>query len=433
MKIIILFLLFSVLSLENAEAINLKEVIQHTLQTNPSLQLSNSKVLSKKHLLAASYATLYPSLDFSLVTGFLNDKTDKTLSEANRSLGFSRNIGLIATQNLFSGGSSLYGISKAKSLLNEQRFNTANTKIDIILSVVNTYFDEIRLKKLIILSHENIINHKQTLKKILYQLKHKMTSKSDKALAKAKLSLAEIQSHQLVDEKKVVDSDYIALTGISPGLVMDLPLAPTQLPKSLDTAIKNTNNTNPLLKELKSSIMGADDGIKIEKAKFYPRLSLEVSAYKGLNATGSLSVAGDKRKTAELDALVTLSYNIFNGGSDYQALENAAELRNQKKFLLYQTQRNIKKLATTTWKNMISYHKQMALQKMYKDEATAVLKTYNKQFTLGKRSLFELLDAENDLYSAESLYINLYLSYRQSQIDLAIITTSTYPRAQAGA
>lgn len=144
--------------------------------------------------------------------------------------------------------------------------------------------------------------------------------------------------------------------------------------------------------------------MKATRAKLFPELSAQISANDSNNLDG---VEGTNQNAT---AALILHYNLFNGGSDLASLHQAREENIQTHHDAAEVQRKVMQNVTDAY---IAY--QTALARMQKLQASVresalVVKDYKTLFMLGQEQLFNVLDAENELFNAKVALSNAKFS-----------------------
>jgi adhesin transport system outer membrane protein len=115
--------------------------------------------------------------------------------------------------------------------------------------------------------------------------------------------------------------------------------------------------------------------------------------------------------------MLRLRYALFNGGADKAEKAQTRLLNQRAGYELDDTRRLVRRDAEHAW---FTYQSSVERVKLLEDYVALSLLTkiaYDKQFTIGQRSLINLLDAENELLQARLQLVtaqkDLYLSKYQ--------------------
>jgi adhesin transport system outer membrane protein len=110
-------------------------------------------------------------------------------------------------------------------------------------------------------------------------------------------------------------------------------------------------------------------------------------------------------------------YNLYGGGADKANRLKAAYQKAQSKDVYAQTIRQVLQSTKLSWRAEQYLKKQFPLLRLHVESATETQNIYEEQFTLGKRSLLDLLDTSNELFEARKTFISvehaqLFAQYR---------------------
>jgi outer membrane protein, adhesin transport system len=131
-----------------------------------------------------------------------------------------------------------------------------------------------------------------------------------------------------------------------------------------------------------------------------PRVEARLRTGAGRNFDG---VPDQKRDTS---AEVVLNWNLYNGGSDQARVRQAVDTVNQASDIRDKTCRDTRQQAAIAFNDTQKYMQTLdALDR----NVLAIEKArdaYRQQFDIGQRSLLDLLNAENELFTAKRAYAN---------------------------
>ncbi len=146
--------------------------------------------------------------------------------------------------------------------------------------------------------------------------------------------------------------------------------------------------------------MAAVAGQKQARGSYHPRFDLEIGATRNEDTDGIVGENNDET------AVIRMSYNLFRGGAD-KARVNEAEAR---EFAARETVRSIRRAVeedvTLIWNELQDILQRLEYLEAHVKSTEEVLVVYNEQLSLGKRTLLDLLDIQNELLRARVAYIS---------------------------
>ncbi|MNY39351.1 outer membrane channel protein [compost metagenome] len=115
--------------------------------------------------------------------------------------------------------------------------------------------------------------------------------------------------------------------------------------------------------------------------------------------------------------MLNMRYNLFAGGSNKADLQSKAYQINQSMDIRNNALRVLNEDLGLAWNALDNARQQLPIAQQYVDYSTRVRTSYQKQFILGDRTLLDLLDSENELFTASRRledvpYAELFTQYR---------------------
>jgi adhesin transport system outer membrane protein len=159
---------------------------------------------------------------------------------------------------------------------------------------------------------------------------------------------------------------------------------------------------NPSLLVGKYNIKGAEALYRESKSKFMPKIDLELSE----NYNENFDVLQNDSPDDRLQAMIVVSYNLFNGGADEAARRNKLSKLSQEVEVVNDLRRQVIEGIDLSWSAYELAREQIPFLRNYKQQSQKTLKLYSKEYSMGERSLLDLLATENDLKRANDEVIN---------------------------
>ncbi|MEN4052363.1 TolC family outer membrane protein [Sulfurimonas sp. NWX79] len=401
-----IILTLTLLTTLNAET--LQTVMNEVLETNPTIQERLRNYNATKIDITSAESGYYPKID--LVLGGGEEKTDRELYSKNYTI---YENSLTYTHNLFNGFNTTY-------LVKEQEYRTlaaAYSYIDTVnttsFDMVNTYLEVIKNQELMDTALENVKINKEILTKVKKLYKAGLTTLSE--VNKIESSLALAQSNLVVQENNVLDAAYnlekVLGRTLDPAKMSKPTIDEKNFPKTKQDAIDFSLKNNPSLLVSEYNIKLAQATNKEKKSQFYPKLDIEVSQ------TLNHNVSAIEGKDNVFRAMAFVSYNLFNGFNDKAALQKSLSQVYQEVENKNSIKRDIVQSLNLSWTARQKLQEQLTYLIEYKDFSHKTLALYAKEYDLGRRSLLDLLSAQNDFIRAKAQIITtrysiLYAEYR---------------------
>jgi adhesin transport system outer membrane protein len=212
-------------------------------------------------------------------------------------------------------------------------------------------------------------------------------------LARTEASLAESRS-----ALEVALANYKRLTGMDAG-TLEAPLSPSEAYPSLDVALASTQYGNYKIKALQSDIDTAQFQTELDKSPFHPQVTFELGPSYSYRSGSSLT------DTGSMLFMLRAQWNLFDGGYDYYNVKGDKARARQTRHELAGLRDNISEETTATWSELLSAKEQAKFYGNAVQYATKTRDMYLEQFNVGQRSLLDVLDAENEVFSSSIQYV----------------------------
>jgi adhesin transport system outer membrane protein len=141
----------------------------------------------------------------------------------------------------------------------------------------------------------------------------------------------------------------------------------------------------------------ADDDhadVRASRASYYPRLDAELSAQAADDVNG---IEGESVGAA---ALLVMRYNLFRGGADIAREREAFQRVNQARAELERARRQAEEEARLSYNALQTARARRVALRAEAEAQRRTRDAYASQFELGLRDLLDVLDAENQLFTA---------------------------------
>ncbi len=390
---------FIVFASINAQAQTLKDALQHALISNPEVLFNRAKTKATEKGVFEAKGRYYPSIDVKLGLG--REKTNNPITNAIGGASSNRPMtrkesSIEVTQNLFAGYGDYGEIKRNTHLWHAQALKTVGIAEDLSLDVTETFLEVLKQQQLLMLARENLSRHEYVYHMIQKRTTAGVSRQAELQQAKGRLALANANYLSIENDLRDNRISFQRIVGEVPHH-LSWPRTPSakDLPSSLANAIQMGLENHPTLKSAHADIREAKAQHLVARANDYPRLDLLLRAAQNRNLDGLVG------QNNEQLAIVRLSYNIFRGGSDlakkqktaYQVQE-AYEVRNK-------TILELKEKTRLSWYAWITAGHRLEYLRSHVESARETREAYGEQFKVGKRTLLDLLDSQNEYYQAQ--------------------------------
>ncbi|SFV62106.1 Type I secretion system, outer membrane component LapE  len=399
----ILASLMLAVSISELSATTLKEIVSEVLDTNPVIIERLRNYRATKEEIGIAEAGYYPTLDIQSSVGrkytgrLSGDGGGDTLNETYSVFQNS----LILRQSIFNGFSTHEQVNYQKMRTLAAGYSYLEKANDVTLQTIKVYIDLLRNQELLRNSNLNVEHNTELYRKVSKAYKAGLTSLSEVSKIQSSLSLA--KSNMMVQKNRLANAifNFRRVTGRIVS-IKDLkkPNFNIALPQNKRSASMYALEYNPSLLVGKYNIKGAEALYRESKSKFYPKIDFEASENYNQNYNEFTGI--DDR----FQAMLVVSYNLYNGGADEAAKRNKISKLSQEVAVTDDLKRQVIEGMELSWGAYDLALEQIPFLTDYKKQSGETLKLYSKEYELGERSLLDLLATENDLKRANDELIN---------------------------
>jgi len=384
---------------QSSFAVTLSDVVAETLQTNPEVQEDVSARYATDHTVDQARSGYFPKIDINAGIGreWSNNSTTQPGSENYKR----RELGLVIKQMIYDGYSTKSEVDQAESLVEASAYQVAGTSERIALSAASTFLNALRFDELVAITQENLDSHNVIYKQIQSRAKKGVGSQAN--LDQVEGRVARSHANLIATQGNSIDAKtaYQRVTGNLPdGLERPDNKCCEGLPDTLNTALEISLKRHPLLRSSVSHYEASLSQVQTAEALMRPRVHLEVEA------SMNRDIDGVKSKNEDALVMLRLRHNVYNGGADEAQITENEHLSLAQKEAVIQTKQAVEEEVRLAWNELETIVANIPYLKAHAEASKKSHEAYLKQFKLGRRSLLDLLDTENEKFTAQSSYIN---------------------------
>lgn len=406
--------------LNSLKILDLKTAQKIAIKDNPSLAAAEERVRQARQQVIQAYSSYWPRIDASgggrrtimsendylpLATTLNDDKTDIYTT------------GLSASWVLFNGFEREYSSIRAGYGEDSSKQAHLNVLRMLLLQVASSYYNAQLARENIIIAQANEEFNRRQLVEAEARYRVGTGSLSDVLNFRVRINSAK---SQLIASKQAYEA---ALYGLA--ALMGIP--DSKLPSHLELAELKNETTDELmipepgsviqyalenrpdLKQKDYLLKQADAGVGSAWAGFYPTISI----------TGSID--GDRLDSRGLEhedfgksIMLSVSYNIFSGGSTTARLKEAKSRKREAVKNLEDVTISIKTEVESAIIQLKAAQEQLSLQRINTKLVRETRDLVEKEYAAGQGSLVRLNQAQLDLVTAQSTLAHSLVSMRRA-------------------
>jgi adhesin transport system outer membrane protein len=396
------------------QAQSLPEAMQKALDVHPEVQAGvNSRIAADYNLRAAKGGYL-PRVDVLAGYGREGSDTPSSRASTNDHSWDTMNRGESSVrlqQMLFDGFATSSEVGRQQATVNSRAYSLLNTSERTALTVAQVYLDVMTRREMVRLAEDNLKSHERIFDQIRLRTTRGVGRMADMDQAEARL--AQARNNLLTEQANLADAqtNYLSAVGEMPDQLSQPQGFIALMPANLNEARQQMIENSPVLRSAESDIAAAEKQYQAAKSSFYPRFDAE------LGRTADNNIGGEQGHNNSWEAMVRMRFNLYSGGSNKAELESKSYQANQALDIRNNALRQLNEEVGLAWNAYNNANAQLPIAQQYVDRSNSVRTAYQQQFSLGERTLLDLLDSENELFTAQQRLVQiknqqLYTQYR---------------------
>lgn len=394
-----------------AFGLTLEQATYKAIENNPSVRQAIAKYQeSVENTEVSRRSGFYPSIDLNAGIGH---ETTYDYQGTGEDVKLTRQeLGIALTQPIFNGFGTTNDVRRLSAEAEAERWNAYVEIENTALEVTQAYTEVLRNRELVRLAEINLGTHDRIFQQVRTASDSGVGRQSDFSQVSARLSKAQANRLSAISNLRTAESNYLDVVGEMPPEKLIYPQPDAEmLPENLDQAIDMALKSNPAIDASRKDLEATDHYVEATKASYYPEVNFV------LERNFDDNIDGREGNNDDLLAMVRLSYNLYNGGADKRNQAAATQQQVQAAEIYRNTVRQTEQQARLAWASYEAALGSKAYLRDYVASTKESQQAYTQQFSLGRRTLLDVLDSENELFEARQDYVNadydeLYAEFR---------------------
>jgi len=410
----------------------LKDAVAVGVSTNPEYGVVAASRRATDEELKQGKALFLPSIDLNADAGFEHSDDPATrggLDDDDEENMWRYETGLTLTQMLFDGWEARYEVDRQQARVASSANRVRETAELVGLAIVESYLEVLRQRQLLMIARQNVTEHGAIMDLVGDGVDAGRSTQADLEQIKARLAQARATETDTLQALRNAESRYRQEVGDVPG-DLTLPVIPYEkLEADVEAEVLKSLAHSPTLDIFASDIEVAFAESLGTKSTMYPQVDLQLNARQGKN------LGGVEGRDTSATALVVMNWNLYRGGADVARAREFIHRHQQSKEARAEAARSVENDVRQTWAAMVAAGERARQFASQADANTEVAKAYKDQFTLDRRTLLDVLDAQNELFVSRSNTVNsefleMLAIYRLLALKGSLLPTLdlTYPR-----
>jgi adhesin transport system outer membrane protein len=395
-----------------AYAIELRDAVQAAMNNNPDIRQAVANRYATQEERVQSQGLYYPRVSVEGSAGIrsLRNPTRRSIGIADQTL-YPIEGELIVDQLLVNSGGREALIRRDAARTDAAAARVEERSEFVALNVARNYIDYLLQQRLVAIAEDNATFHQRLTGDLREGVAKGSISIADQQQAEERLQSARARVTEAREDLEAAAISFQTLTGLPIDSVSMPPDLSGALPASLVDAEGMARVNNPRVQEALADLSAAREETRNARAEIGPRVNLEGRARAGHDVDG---FAG---RTTDLQANVVLRWLLYNGGIKEANVREQANRADEVHGRLFERTRQAEEDTRSAWSRLQNQTRLVSELEQQGRITDDLLLSYREQFNVGRRSLLDVLDAQNTRYNVQaqietSRLAKLYAQYR---------------------
>lgn len=396
--------MLSVSTAPTVHAETISEAVAYLLKAHPELRSQSYNRLARDQEVLQAKAGYLPTID--VVAGAGVERQHQPFYDT----AWPTTTTISLRQNVFRFFGTQSEVERQEARVRSQAYLLHASSENTALMGTKVYLNVLRNQRLYELSKENLVNHQRIYDQVKLRSESGVDKKADFDMVSGRMSLA--QSNVIAGYANLLDAktDYQSIIGHLPGNLVVPASAEAALPASQDDAERLAIAANPTLMSAKADLEARNSQHKTAKSQIYPSIDVAMN-YKWTN---DVDIPGRREG---FQAMAFITFNIFNGGWNKSRLSQTAYEIREAEEIMSNTKRQTVQSIRLSWEAYRAVKERVAYLEEYVKSAQSTADAYAAQWSIGRRTMFDLLDTQAEAINAKASLENarfdkLYAEYR---------------------
>jgi adhesin transport system outer membrane protein len=377
-------------------AVSMRDAIETAIASNPEViqaQMNTEAIQFEREQAQSLY---FPTIDVEASAGVrrLENTTRRALNIADDWLNpleararldwtvidFGRRRGELLRQAARVDGASLRVVERSEF---------------IALQVARQYLNLLLQERIVAAATDNVVFHQQMTSSLSEGVQQGSISVADLQQAEERLQAAMVLHAEAEEDLQNARTSLRRLTGLDISRVNLPPAMASMLPASEEAAIGMARTNNPLVREAQADVDASNAMVMSARGELAPEI--------GVDLTGRIGddIDGFQGETNDVQGRVYVRWQLFDGGRRAAQVQEMVRRASEARYRLHDRVREAEEDVTNAWTAMAAQQTIGSALERQSQVSDDLLLSYRSQFNIGRRSLLDVLDAQNTRFNTQ--------------------------------
>ncbi len=379
-----------------SEPVDMRQAIEIAMATNPEIiqaQMNTEAIQFERDQAQGLY---FPTIDVEASAG-----VRRLENNTRRTLGISDNW-LNPLEGQIRGDWTIFDFGRRRGELLRQAARVDGASLRVVersefvaLQVARQYLNILLQERVVAAAEDNALFHEQLTASLGEGVDQGSISIADQQQAEERLQAAIVLREEARKDLTDARTSLRRLTGLDIYQVAMPGDLTALMPNNLEAAIGAARTSNPLVREAQADVDAANAMIKAARGDLFPTIGAEVRGRVGED------IDGFQGHTNDVLGRVYLRWNLFNGGIKEANVQEMTRRASEARYRMHDRIREAEEDVTNAWTVLETQGRVGQALERQSEVSDDLLLSYREQFNIGRRSLLDVLDAQNTRFNTQ--------------------------------
>jgi adhesin transport system outer membrane protein len=377
-------------------AVSMQEAITVAMQSNPEIMQAQFNKEAIEFEREQAQGLYRPRLDLEASAGIrrLENRTRRTLGIADDEL-YPLEAQLRGEWTVID-----FGRRRGELLRQAARVDGASQRVVersefVALQIARQYLDVLLQQRILAASRDNTAFHRALVSDLGQGVDQGSISVADRQQAEERLQAALVREAEAQQDLNEATISLRRLTGLDITTASVPPNLAAAVAPNVEDAVGQARTEHPLVREAIADVDAANAAAASAKGELYPTIGIEA-----LGRIGD-DIDGFNGETNDVQARVVMRWNLYNGGINRANVQEQVRRASETRYRLHTLQREAEEDVRTAWSMQQTQANVVTALTRQSQVSDDLLLSYRSQFNVGRRSLLDVLDAQNTRYNTQ--------------------------------
>jgi outer membrane protein len=285
---------------------------------------------------------------------------------------------------------------QAEAVVRAQRESLMSSEQDTLLNAATAYVDVIRDTALVSLQRSDLAFLQEQVRAARDRFDVGEGTRTDVSQAEARAAQAQAALNTSLANLNTSRAVYRQIVGVEPKSLSADTSITRQVPKSLDAALKASEENQPLIRQAKHLVDAAIFNVKAIEGELLPTVTIDGSVSRSWKPSGSIGVSNNAQ------IFGNVSIPIYQGGRVYSRVRQAKEELGQTRLQLDVARDQVRANVISAWGIFQAAEASIVAARAAVKAQQLALEGVIEEQRVGQRTTLDVLDAQRDLVTQQS-------------------------------